>query len=366
MKNIKSTIGIAMLFIFLLIGTTTFAQLNLPRGSQQASVSQRVGITDISIKYSRPSVKGRTIWGALVPYGMNNLGFGTAKESPWRAGADENTTITFSHEVSIDGKTLKAGTYGLHVIPYENGDATIVLSNNSTSWGSYFYNPEEDALRYNVKSNKIDTVEFLTYDFTAVSPNSTTVSLKWSTKEIPFTIDVQVTKIVTKSIKQELQSSPGFSNQSWIQAANFALNNGGDLNEALNWVNASISGQFFSQKNANNLLLKSRILDKMGNQEKSLKVLDEASEMANKRQLNAMGYQMMNQKNYKLALKFFKLNIKNDPKDPNSYDSLGEAYKTMGDKKNAIKNLKKALSMNPPAAVKANSEKLLKELGVKI
>lgn len=366
MKNIKSTIGIALLFTLLLMGSTSFAQLNLPRGSQKASVSQTVGITDISIKYSRPSVKGRTIWGALVPYGMNNLGFGTAKESPWRAGADENTTISFSHEVSIDGKTLKAGTYGLHVIPFENGDATIVLSNNSTSWGSYFYNPEEDALRVNVKSKEISNVEFLTYEFSAVSPNSTMVSLKWSTKEIPFTIEVPVTKIVTKSIKQELQNSPGFSNQSWIQAANFALNNDGDLNEALKWVNASISGQFFSQKNANNLLLKSRILAKMGNKEESLIVLDEASAMANKRQLNAMGYQMLNQQNYKLALKFFKLNIKNDPKDPNSYDSLGEAYKTMGDKKNAIKNLKKALSMNPPAAVKANSEKLLKELGVKI
>ena len=97
MKEHQITIGIAMLFTFLLIGTTTFAQLILLRGSQQVSISQRVGITYISIKYARPSVKGRTIWGALVPYGRNNLGFGTTKESPWRAGADKNTTITFSH-----------------------------------------------------------------------------------------------------------------------------------------------------------------------------------------------------------------------------------------------------------------------------
>jgi len=172
--------------------------------------------------------------------------------------------------------------------------------------------------------------------------------------------------LVLTNIKNELQNSPGFSNQSWVQAANYALNNGGDLDEALNWVNKSISGQFFSEKKATNLLLKSRILAKMGKRDESIKIIDEASLIANKRELNAMGYQMLNQKQYDLAIKFFKMNIKNDPKDPNSFDSLGEAYKTIGDKKNAIKNLKKALSLNPPAAVKVNSEKLLRALGVKI
>jgi tetratricopeptide (TPR) repeat protein len=325
-----------------------------------------VGISEITINYSRPAVKGREIWGKLVPYGMNNLGFGTAKESPWRAGADENTTISLSHDTTIEGKSLRSGTYGLHIAPLENGDATIIFSNNSTAWGSFFYNPDEDALRVNVKTKEIKTMEMLTFDFSAVSPNSTTVSLKWDTKEIPFKIEVPVNEIVLKNIREELQNAPGFTNQSWIQAANFALNNGGDLDEALNWVNASISGQFFSQKNANNLLVKSRILAKMGKQEESLKILDEASSMANINQLNGMGYQMLNQKQYDLALKFFKMNIKNNPTNANCYDSLGEAYKVMGDKENAIKNLKKALTLNPPANVKANSEKLLKELGVKI
>ena len=366
MRTIKLTYGVIALFFALTLSANLQAQLTLPRGSQQANITQRVGITDISIFYSRPSVKGREIWGKLVPYGMNNLGFGTAEKSPWRAGADENTTIQFSHDVSIEGKPIKAGTYGLHMVPYENGDVTIIFSNNSTSWGSFFYNPEEDALRVTVPSKKIASVELLTFNFDVVTPNSTTVSLKWSTKEIPFKIEVPVTKIVLNNIKNELQNSQGFTNQSWMQAANFSLANGGDLKEALNWVNTSIKGQFFSQKNATNLLLKSRILTKMGRQDEALKIMEEASSMANKRQLNTMGYQMLNQKQYDLALKFFKLNIKNNPKDPNGYDSLGEAYKIMGDKKNAIKNLKKALSLNPSAAVKANSEKLLKELNVKI
>jgi len=366
MKNIKFTLGIAVLTTLFMVSTSSYAQLTLPRGSQKATISQTVGISDISITYSRPSVKGREIWGKLVPYGMNNLGFGTAKESPWRAGADENTVIKFSSDVSIEGKSLKAGTYGLHMVPFENGDVTIIFSSNSTAWGSFFYKPEEDVLKVTVKSNKISNVELLTFDFIDVTANSTTAALKWSTKEIPFKIEVAVSELVLTNIKNELQNSPGFSNQSWVQAANYALNNGGDLDEALNWVNKSISGQFFSEKKATNLLLKSRILAKMGKLDESIKIIDEASLIANKRELNAMGYQMLNQKQYDLAIKFFKMNIKNDPKDPNSFDSLGEAYKTIGDKKNAIKNLKKALSLNPPAAVKVNSEKLLRALGVKI
>ena len=147
-----------------------------------------------------------------------------------------------------------------------------------------------------------------------------------------------------------------------MQAANYALNNGGDLEQALSRINSSISGQFFSQKTYNNLMIKSQILAKLGRQQESLNTMESAASLANKRQLNAMGYQLLNQKQHDLAIKFFKLNIKNDPKDPNSYDSLGEAYKIIGDKKNAIKYLKKALSMNPPANVKANSEKLLEEL----
>ncbi len=132
---IKKNIFITTIFAaILLFSTSLFAQLNTPRGSQRATVKQTVGITSIAINYSRPSVKGREIWGKLVPYEMNNLGFGTAKESPWRAGADENTIIKFSDDVTIEGQPLKAGKYGLHMVIKENGDADVIFSNNSTSW----------------------------------------------------------------------------------------------------------------------------------------------------------------------------------------------------------------------------------------
>jgi len=367
MKTSNSTNFFLFLTLFcFILGNEAKAQLNLPRGSQKASVSQTVGLTNITISYSRPSVKERELWGELVPYGMNNLGFGTAKESPWRAGADECTTIKFTDDISVEGKNLKAGIYGLFMVIHENNTVDIIFSNNSTAWGSYFYNPEDNALKVTVKSNEIPSVELLTYSFNKVDATSATASLEWGEKEIPFKIEVPVSKITLDNIKNELQGSAGFSNASWTQAAQYALNNNGDLTEALNWINSSIEGRFFSQKNYNNLFIKSQILTKMGNNKEAFSVLEEASLLANMVQLNALGYQMLNQKENDLALKFFIMNVKNNPKDPNVYDSLGECYKTIGDKKNAIKNLKKSLTLNPPPNVKANSENLLAELGVKI
>ena len=351
-----------ILGIFCVFSLNSFAQLNLPRSSQMATTSQRVGITDITINYSRPSVNGREVWGKLVPYGMNNLGFGTATEAPWRAGANENTTITFTDDVQVEGQPINAGTYGFHVEVKPNDKATVIFSKDSKSWGSFFYDKNNDALRVDVDTKTVTNTDLLTYEFTSVSPTTTTVSLFWEKKEIPFTITVPVSEIVLKDIREELKGQQGFIRQNWEQAANYALNNGDNLDEALGWIDNAIAGQFFSQKTFNNLAIKGQILKKQGKTLEYAMLMDEASEMANKAQLNNLGYQMLNAKDYDRALKYFKTNVKNNPNDANGYDSLGEAYKTMGDKKNAIKNLKKALSLNPPANVKANSEKLLTEL----
>ena len=349
-------------FIFLCFNLTAIAQLNTPRGSQQASVTQKIGLTSVTINYSRPSVKGREIWGKLVPYGMNNLGFGTATSAPWRAGADENTTISFSTDVTFEGKPLKSGTYGFHVIVEENNRATIILSFDSDSWGSFFYDQSRDALRAEVATRVVPHTELLTYEFGAVSPNAAEASLLWENKEIPFNIVVDVPKIVLAGMRDSFKGRAGFNRQNWENAANYSLNNGGDLNEALLWINNAIEGQFFSQKNANNLGIKAQILSKMGKTREAGMLLEVASKSANKNQLNAMGYQMLNAKDYQGAIKFFELNIERNPTDANGYDSLGEAYKLMGDKVNAIKHFKKALTLNPIPGVKASSEKHLKEL----
>ena len=126
-------------------------------------MGEQVGLTDVQIRYDRPAVKGRTgqIWGKLVPYGFNDLGFGTSKQAPWRAGANENTVISFSTDVTVEGKQLKAGEYGFHIAVYEDR-CTLIFSQNHTSWGSYFYDPAEDALRVDVKQQtQGESTEFL-------------------------------------------------------------------------------------------------------------------------------------------------------------------------------------------------------------
>ncbi len=350
--------------LFLVVHFQTFAQLNAPRGSQAATVSQSVGISEITITYSRPSVNDREIWGKLVPYGMNNLGFGTAKESPWRAGANENTTISFSDNVTIEGKPLKAGTYGFHIEVKPDNSATLIFSKNSTAWGSYFYEPSEDALKVDVQTKTIPHVELLTYSFIEVSGNSTTAALSWEKKQIPFKIEVDVPKIVLNSFRKQLQGQGGFTRQSWEQAANYALNNGGDLDEALGWINDAIAGKFFSEKNFNNLQIKSRILDKQGKKEEADKLMDEALELANVFQVHQYGRTLIGNGDMDKALKIFKMNAdKNGNIWPVNY-GLARGYSAKGDYKKALSYLKKAMANAPNDAskgrVQANMAKLEK------
>ena len=338
------------------------AQLDLPRGSQKAKVSQQIGISDISISYSRPAVKDREVWGKLVPYGMNNLGFGTAKESPWRAGANENTVIKFTDDVKIEGQTLSAGKYGLHMIIYEDNKATVIFSKNYEAWGSYFYEPSEDVLRVDVITKEIPHTEELTYQFTQVKANSAIASLNWGKKEIPFKIEVDVTNIVLADIRHKLQNSPGFNRQTWEQAANYSLNNGGDLDEALGWIDATLAGMFFSQKNFNNLSIKAKILTKQGKKAEADAVMDEALGLATIFEVHGYGRQLIAQGEKEKALEVFKMNAKkNKGQWPVDY-GLARAYSAMGDNKSALKHLKIAAKRAPDQqnkdAIAANMTKL--------
>ena len=216
-------LGIVLCLILLCsISFTANAQLNTPRASQKATVSQTVGISEIHITYSRPSVNEREIWGTnLAHYGFQNLGFGTSTAAPWRAGANENTIITFSHDATVEGKTIPAGTYGLHVALQEGNKATVIFSKNSSSWGSYFYEADEDALRVDVTTGEIPHKELLTYEFMAIDTNSATAALQWEKKQIPFKIGFDVSDIVMNDIKDKLRDQPGFNRNSWEQAAQF-------------------------------------------------------------------------------------------------------------------------------------------------
>ncbi len=161
-----------------------------PRKSPNATVTQQVALTDITIKYCRPGVKGRKIWGDIVPYGMNpGTEYTKGQEFPWRAGANENTTIEISQDVQVEGKSLAAGTYGIHMIPGKK-EWVVIFNKNSTAWGSYSYNQEEDALRVTVSPVETEHNEWLAYYFTDLADNSATLNLHWEKLKVPVKVQV--------------------------------------------------------------------------------------------------------------------------------------------------------------------------------
>ncbi|MBL4605106.1 MAG: DUF2911 domain-containing protein [Flavobacteriaceae bacterium] len=360
----KNNLTTLFLSLLLTLSFNAFSQLNLPRGSQMASVSQRIGITDVYVKYSRPSVSKREIWGKVVPYGLNNLNFGTSKAAPWRAGANENTIIKFTNDVKIEGKEIKAGKYSLHIIVNQDNTATLLFNKNTTAWGSLFYEPSKDALKITVATKTIPHKEQLTFEFNEVSATSTMASLNWEKKQFPFKIEVDVTNVVLNDIRQKLQNQPGFNRQSWEQAAAYAMNNGGDLNEALKWVNGAIAGQFFSQQTFNNTNIKAGILNKLGKQSEAIAALDSYMPNASILEMHQYGRQLIGFGLKDKALEVFKTNAKKNKNTWPVHYGVARGYSAKGDFKNAIKHLKKALANAPNAAskgrVQANIAKLEK------
>lgn len=348
--------------MLILFSTATFAQgvITTPRvPSPAATVSQTIGISTVSVSYSRPSVKGREIWGALVPYGWNVQPFGLANSAPWRAGANENTVITFSHAAKVEGKDVPAGSYGLFFVINKDNTGEVVLSKDYQSWGSFFYDAKNDAMRANIQVRNIPNTELLTYDFISTTKNSAELTLNWETKQFPVKIEFDVDGIVLANAAQQLKSTVGFTWQGFNSAANYCLQNKVNLEQGLKWSDQAIA----TSKNFQTLSTKSNILNAMGNTAEADKTMKEAIAIANENELNIYGYQLLNQKNFDKAIEVLVLNTQRHPESANGWDSLGEAYALKGDKKNAIINFKKSLSLNPPANVRANSEKYLKDLG---
>jgi len=322
---------IAISLFFISFSAVAQQNLVMPDISQHATVSQRVGLTDIKIDYHRPGVKDRQIWGMLVP---NN--------EVWRAGANENTTISFSTSVMIAGKEVPAGTYGLHMIPAE-GNWTIILNKDYRAWGSFFYDEKKDQLRFTAKPEAAEHQEWLLYTFDDVTDNSTTVALRWEKLRIPFKIDVDVHKQVLADIEQQLTSLPGFGWQGWNQAANYCYANNLDLDKAVAFADRSIQ----INKNVANTFTKALILKDQGKNDEAAKLKEEAFADAAENDVNALGYQLLFAGKVDDALEVFKMNTEMYPDSWNVWDSLGEGYMNKGDKESAIQNYKKALGMSP-------------------
>ena len=321
--------------------------LTLPQASPKASLTQTVGLTDISITYHRPAVNKRTVWGDLVPYG-----------EVWRAGANQNTTISFSTPVTVNGKPLAAGTYGIHMIP-TTGDWTIAFSNVSWAWGSFSYDEKEDALRVTAKPRPAEFQERLSYSFDDPTETSVDVALRWEKLAVPFTVEVDTPAVVVASLRKELRDLPRFGWQGWNGAAAYAMRNKVNLDEALTWADRSIA----MQENFNNLRTKAGILEAKGENAAAGPLRDKAMKIATEADINAYGYQLLGAGKTDEAIEMFRKNVKDHPASWNTYDSLGEAYDRKGDKKLAADNYRKAAAMTKDPDQKKRIDGILKKLG---
>jgi len=352
---------LSFLFIFTL--TSVNAQqvtLSPSGGNQKASVSQWIGLVKVTVDYSSPDVtdsrgnsrKGK-IWGQLVPWGMpdNSNGFGSAKFLPWRAGANDNTVLTVSHDVKVEGKDLPAGSYGIHMSPSEDGNWTIIFSKNTSSWGSYTYTPDEDALRVQVKTASHEYREWLTYEFIDRQADQTTCALIWEELKVPFTIEVpNLTQLYIENMKDELRSTAGFTWQGYNQAANFCLQNNTELELALQWAEASISAPYAGRKNFTTLATKAQVLAKLNKQAEAEKVMEEAIKhpTATMQQVHQYARQLIAQGKKEKALEVFEMNRENNPEDTfTTLVGLARGYHATGNKKKAIKYFKEAAKGAP-------------------
>jgi hypothetical protein len=353
----------------LILGTCSFmasAQLRFaPYGeTRKASVSERVGITDVTINYDRPAVNGREgkIWGGVVHYGFADLHYGTSKAAPWRAGANENTTIDFDRDVFIEGKALPAGKYGFF-IAMGMDKATLVFSRYNTAWGSFYYDPKDDVLRVDVPVVKTtESVERLKYEFENITENSVVIALQWEKMKIPFKVSVDLQKDMVAYYRKEFNSGQFYRFwQNMQMAANYCLVNNINLEEALSWSDRSIN-TYFGEKNFSTLSTQAGLLEKLGQKAKADSVMKKALPMATLLQLNSYGRSLQRQKKNKEAFEIFKMNYDKNPND--IYTRLGmlRGYAGMGNTKEALKFGDKAMEISQDDNTKTYIEKLMQEV----
>jgi Protein of unknown function (DUF2911) len=342
----------AVCLAILALGGTVFAQndLNLPDVSQAAEVKQRIALTDITVKYHRPLVNGRKIWGGLVPYGK-----------VWRAGANENTTIEFSDPVSVEGKPLAKGVYGLHMIP--NPDSwTVIFSKTNTGWGSYSYKQDEDALRVNVKPRPLaEMKEALEFEFEDLKPDSTAVTLKWEKLGVPFTVSIKDAEQTLENIRAQLKGRGQFTWQALDEGAQFCLTRKINLDEALRWADASIQ----NEERFDNLSTKADILKALNRPDEAKTAWNRAVQIATPIQLYSYGRRLQSEKQGAEAMEIFKEVAKRDAQGV--YGDLARARikSAAGDFAGAARDAKQAQTAAPTDAQKQSIQALINRLEAK-
>ena len=330
--------------LIILFAVTARGQITLPTDdNKKASVSEDIGITTVKINYSRPGVNGREgkVWGKLVHYGFADLHYGTSKAAPWRAGANENTTIEFSTEVSIEGKPLEAGKYGLFIAVGAE-KATLIFSKFNTAWGSFYYDPKDDALRVEVPLQKLnESVERLKYEFADQTKNSAVLSLQWEKVKIPLKISVDLQKIQIEAFRKEFNSGIFYRYwQNMHTAANYCLVNNINLEEGLSWADRSVN-TYFGEANFLTLSTYAGLLEKFNRKKEADSLMQKALPMATTVQLLTYGSTLNKMEKHQETFKIFKTNYDKNPKE--SYTNLGMVmgYYFLDNKKEAIKYAEK-------------------------
>ncbi len=345
MHKTRLLVSLASILLLASLCSAQTVMLDLPRQSQHAAVTQRLGITDITVTYHRPLVNGRQIWGKLVPYG-----------EVWRAGANENTTVTFTDPVTIEGQPLAKGTYGLQMIPGEN-QWTVIFSKMSTAWGSFSYKQDEDALRVTVKPQAADFHDALTYDFDDVKPDSAVITLRWDKIAVPFKVAVNLNDTVEASIHRQLRGLNQYYWESWDDVATYYLTSKINLDEALKDEDQSIQ----LEARFDNLMSKSKILEAMGRKDDATAARNQALELASAQQLYFYGRQLQSEKKQEEAFAVYRANAKKFPDYWTLHVGLARVYSGQGDFDNAVKEIQVALTTAPDSN-KSNLEHYVKRL----
>jgi hypothetical protein len=328
-----------------------------PSGNNQgATVTQQIGPARVTIEYSSPAVHGPDgkdrrgqIWGKLVPYGLTDLGFGNGKPAPWRAGANENTVFAVSENVTIEGKPLPAGRYGLHMIAGPE-EWVLIFSKDSNAWGSFYYEAADDVLRVTVKPRKHEYREWLTYEFPTRRPAEAVAEMQWEELAVPWTIKVEnVNDLYISKLKENLTNVQGFSWRGWVAASQFCVAENTHLEQALEWAEIAVSKQFIGEANFTTLSNKAMVLDKMGRKDEAMTVMHTAVHhpSAGPLDLHQYGRRLLADKKPKEAMEIFKLNFERNGEQWPVHVGLARGYAANGDPKQALEHARKALTQAP-------------------
>jgi hypothetical protein len=358
----------------LLLSAPAFAaDLSAPPSgdNQRSTVTQQIGPVTVSVEYSSPRVtrngvdrRGK-IWGKLVPYGMSDLGFNNCKNCPWRAGANENTIFTTSNDVKVQGQALAAGRYGLHMIPGKD-TFTVIFSKNTSSWGSFSYDPKEDVLRVTTTPAKSPAYhEFLTYEFTDREPEKATVALSWEDLSIPLTIAVEnEPAIYVARMREELRGSTGFDWHNYDQAADYCLKNKVALTDALDWSQRAVNPQLGGSENFQTLTTLSRAEAANGKTDEAKVTWNKAlhDPSAKPLDLHLAGRTLLADGKKDLAMQVFLTNAERFPNQWPVHVGLMRGYAALGDTQKALSEAKLAIAQAPDEGNRKSLQGMIEKL----